>query len=560
MSEKIFELLRFVYGDKKGMNIMERLEKILQQAQIDQSRPTADPARTYFDHRDAVLITYGDMVRAPDETPLQTLYRFLQKWIGGLVRGVHLLPFYPNSSDDGFSVIDYVAVDPGLGDWDDIDAFREDFRLMFDAVINHISRQSVWFQKFLEGESPYDDFFITANPQEDLSAVFRPRALPLLTPVTTSEGLKHVWTTFSDDQIDLNYRSADLLLEILQTLLFYARRGADMLRLDAIGFMWKEIGTSSIHRPQTHALIQLMRALLNEAAPHVALVTETNVPHRDNISYFGDGTNEAQMVYNFSLPPLTLHAFHSGDATVLSAWAAGLTLPSDQVTFFNFTASHDGIGLTPAKDILPQAAISAMAQRVEALGGFVSYKADSNGGQSPYELNISYIDALADPNRSDSEKIIVARFVASQAIMMALRGVPGVYFHSLFGSRSWPEGVDQSGHKRRINRQKLPIDVLEQELEDGFRRQVFDRLITFLRIRTTNRAFSPYGDQEILQLDPAVFAVVRRAAGDAILCLHNVSNRPVTFPLPFGGLNLLDHTAQAGEITLNGYEVAWLKA
>ncbi|MDJ0753468.1 MAG: alpha-amylase family glycosyl hydrolase [Ardenticatenaceae bacterium] len=558
MHGKITHLLTFIYGAEKGAEIQPKLEALLENYRVRLPHPP--PAAPPFDHSDTILITYGDMVQNSGEKPLQTLRSFLKEWVGGVVKGVHLLPFYPYSSDDGFSVIDYQKVNPDLGDWHDVKAFKPHFRLMFDAVINHISRQSSWFKGFLNNESPYKDYFIRVDPQTDLSAVFRPRALPLLTPVETTSGKVHVWTTFSADQIDLNYQSSELLLDILDTLLFYVAHGAEAIRLDAIGFMWKEIGTSSIHLPQTHALIQLMRAVLDKIAPNVALITETNVPHQDNISYFGDGRNEAQMVYNFSLPPLTLHAFHTGDATTLSKWAASLDLPSDRVTFFNFLASHDGVGLTPARGILNDEEIQRIADRVERLNGFVSYKTNTDGSESAYELNINFLDALGKPGNEEAESLIVNRFITSQAIMLALRGVPGIYFHSLFGSRSWREGVAQTGQKRTINREKLRLDDLNQELKSGFRRAVFSRYLNLLRVRTSEKAFSPYGKQEVVQLNPAVFAVLRQTDGEQILCAHNVSDRPVVVEFPFPGTELLhDKPIKEKTMQLGAYETIWLK-
>jgi sucrose phosphorylase len=312
--------------------------------------------------------------------------------VGG---GIHILPFYPWTSDDGFSVTDYRKVDSNLGEWKDITSMQNNFRLMFDGVINHISAESEWFKGFLRDDPPYRDYFITVDGDPDLSQVVRPRALPLLTSFNTPSGEKRVWTTFSADQIDLNFKNPEVLFEILDIMLMYIERGATYIRLDAIAYLWKEIGTTCIHLPQTHHLIQLMRCVLDEVAPHVHLITETNVPHADNISYFGDGTNEAQLVYNFALPPLTLHTFHTGNAQVLSNWAKTLTLPSDKTTFFNFLASHDGVGLNPARGILSNEEIDALVNKTLAHGGLVSYKNNSDGSQSPYEMNVNYFDALS---------------------------------------------------------------------------------------------------------------------------------------------------------------------
>ncbi len=571
MNDDLYRHLAFLYGTKSAANLIKQINRLIKtyQPQID---PSEANSQTRLTERDAVLITYGDMVQSEGEAPLRTLSDFLIDRVSGLVSTVHLLPFYPYSSDDGFSVIDYWAVDPQLGTWPDVGRIGEHFRLMFDAVINHISAQSEWFQGFLRGDEAFQNYFITIDPQTDLSQVFRPRTLPLLTKVETKAGPRHVWTTFSDDQIDLNFANTDVLLKIIELLLFYVSQGAELIRLDAIGFMWKEVGTSCIHLPQTHRAIQLMRSVLDLVAPGVVLITETNVPHEDNISYFGNGRNEAQMVYNFTLPPLTLHAFHTGNAAALSRWADSLTLPSDQVTFFNFLASHDGIGLTPVRGILDDTAVTAMANRVQKLGGHVSYKNNPDGSQSAYELNINYLDALGNPEQDEPLDLIARRFLAAQAIMLALRGVPGIYFHSLFGSRSWPEGVKQTGRNRTINRQKLDRQQLERELadENSLCYLVFNGYANLLRQRTTHPAFHPNGEQEIVLGHDAVFALWRRVVDGetAVLCLHNVSNetQPLNIPLSFPVHRFTDllsgNVFAAGngrlQLTIAPYEVLWL--
>ncbi len=560
----IEELLHAVYGPETAVAILPRL-----QALIEKYRRQIQPQQNnhYIDQRDAVLITYGDMVQAEAERPLQTLGSFARKYLQGAVSSIHLLPFYPYSSDDGFSVIDYYAVDPALGAWADVAAIGQDFRLMFDAVVNHISAQSDWFKAFLQGDPRYADFFVTVDPAADLTAVFRPRALPLLTEAMTTSGPQHVWTTFSADQIDLNYANPELLLTIVDLLLFYVVRGAELIRLDAIAFMWKELGTDCLHRPQTHRIIQLWRAILDAVAPQVVLITETNVPHQENISYFGDGRNEAQLVYNFSLPPLTLHAFHSGSAEILSQWAQTLTLPSDRVTFFNFLASHDGIGLTPARGLLPDTAVAAIAERVRRLGGHVSYRSNPDGSQSAYELNINYLDALGDPDWPDEPETQAAqRFLAAQAIMLALRGMPGIYFHSLFGSRGWPDGVAETGRARTINRQKLQAARLEEELAQpgSLRQEVFQGFSQMLRARAASPAFHPNGAQMIRRLHPAVFAVERTSPDgrDTVLCLQNVAGVEAAVVLPPGNYtDLMDDLSVNGNATLRlkPYEVLWLR-
>jgi len=448
-----------LYGEPSGLETFRRLSILLDGYR---DRILSPPQASSLSERDSILITYGDQVQAQNEKPLKTLNVFCKLHLTDIVSGIHILPFFPSTSDDGFSVLDYRKVDPALGDWDDITSLRGHFRLMYDAVVNHISSRSEWFQGFLRGDPRYRDYFIAVDGLPDLSQVVRPRTLPLLTNFKTSSGEKRVWTTFSEDQVDLNYKNSEVLLEILDVLLMYAERGADFIRLDAIAYLWKEIGTTCIHLPQAHRIIQFLRAAFDEVAPHVHLITETNVPHTDNVSYFGDGTNEAQLVYNFALPPLTLHTFHTGDARLLSDWARTFALPSDKTTFFNFLASHDGIGLNPVRGILSDADIASLVDKTLAHGGLISYKQEADGTQSPYEMNINYFDALSDPNGKEPLDLQVERFLAAQAIMLSLVGVPGIYFHSLFGSRGWLEGVRQTGHNRTINREKLQFDKLQE--------------------------------------------------------------------------------------------------
>ena len=567
----LLSYLAFLYGAEKAPQLLDRVQQIIGEYQA--RMPVRDGELT---ERDSILITYGDQLQSPGEKPLQTLNAFFRETLSGVVHGIHILPFYPWTSDDGFSVVDYRQVDPALGDWDDISAMQEHFRLMFDGVINHISSESEWFKGFLRADPHYSDYFVVVEGSPDLSKVVRPRALPLLTSFQTSSGEKRVWTTFSADQIDLNFQNPDVLFEILDILLMYVERGATFIRLDAIAYLWKEIGTTCIHLPQTHCIIQFLRAVLDEVAPYVHLITETNVPHKDNISYFGDGTNEAQLVYNFALPPLVLHTFRTGDARALSDWANELTLPSNRVTFFNFLASHDGVGLNPVRGILSNEDIDALVEKTIEHGGLVSYKHNSDGSQSPYEMNINYFDALSNPRGDEQLQLQVDRFMTAQSIMLALVGVPGIYFQSLFGSRSWYEGVNQTGRNRTINRQKFDLTGFQDELADGtsLRYQVFHHYSQYLRARSSSSAFHPHGQQQVLDFGEGIFALLRLSpdGSQRVLCLHNISNQPQevmidgedVFGLSSGLFTdlITDRRIDAssnGHLVLNPYQTLWLR-
>ncbi len=522
--------------------------------------------------RDVMLITYGDQVRAPHELPLRTLANFCVAHLRGVVTCVHILPFYPSTSDDGFAVADYEQVDPTLGSWEDIARMAEHFKLMFDAVINHTSASHPWFRGFLQGDPRYRDFYIAIEGEPDLSAVVRPRALPLLTSFATPSGeMRRIWTTFSADQVDLNYANPQVLLEVMRVLLLYAARGASFIRLDAIAYLWKEIGTPCIHLPQTHRVVQLIRAVMEAAAPHVRLITETNVPHAENVAYFGDGYNEAHLVYNFALPPMILHTLQTGDARALSQWARSLNTPSDQTTFLNYLASHDGIGLNPVRGILTQPEIAQLIARVRAAGGLVSEKFNSDNTRSPYELNVNYFDALG--HDAPDEPTHIARFVVAHAIMLSLRGMPALYFHSLFGSRGWPEGVVQLGYNRAINRQKLMRAELEAELAQPTHRRavVFRALSALLQARGSLQAFDPFGAQVVLDCGRSVFGLLRIAPDgrERVLCLSNVSAEEQLVALPWrsvlGTNNAARDAIGGARLSLHGpslklkpYQTLWL--
>jgi glycosidase len=574
-TDRILDKLIFLYGQERGAACHRKLFNLLDSFRASHPQFLHQPAAPdeRMSERDVILITYADSLWEPDTPALKTLHAFLCKRLAGVISTVHLLPFFPYSSDDGFSVIDYLSVSPDLGTWDDIDRLGREFRLMFDAVINHVSAHSEWFEGFIAGDPVFQDFFITVDPGADLSSVVRPRALPLLTPVETNHGVQNVWTTFSSDQIDLNYSNPDVLLKVVEVLLFYVEHGASLIRLDAIAYLWKKIGTSCIHLKETHTVVQLLRDILDYVAPAVALITETNVPHAENVSYFGDGTNEAQLVYQFTLPPLLLHTFATEDATALSRWAAGLERVSASTAFFNFTASHDGIGVRPLEGILSRQEIDALARRARAHGGDVSFKTNGDGTRSPYELNVNYFDALSDPGGGEPLDVQIGRFLASQAIQMAFMGVPGIYIHSLLGSRNWNDGVARTGRLRSINREKLRLGEVEAALDDSasLRSRVFDAYRALIVKRTAEKAFHPGGPQQVLDLHPAAFSLLRSApdGGEHIVAIHNVAHRDITIDLSQVPLehalryqDVLSGTIVEAKTSLAvmPYQVLWLKA
>ncbi|MGX5107327.1 sugar phosphorylase [Enterobacter cloacae] len=559
VNAKIKNLINHIYGESFSEAHFKVLLTKLEQAAVD----ITEKRKTGWDEKDVVLITYADQFSAKGEKALPVFTRFYNEWLARTFSHVHLLPFYPWSSDDGFSVIDYHAVAPETGTWRDVAELKQSASLMFDFVCNHMSAKSEWFANYLAQKPGYEDFFISVDPETDLSAVTRPRALPLLTPFTLHDGsVRHLWTTFSDDQIDLNFASPQVLIAMVDVLLHYLAEGARYIRLDAVGFMWKIPGTSCIHLEQTHCLIQLFRAITELVAPGTVIITETNVPHKDNISYFGDGENEAQMVYQFSLPPLVLHAVHRQDVNALCQWAGSLALPSRKTTWFNFLASHDGIGLNPLRGILPESEILSLVEKLQQEGSLVNWKNNPDGTRSPYEINVTYLDALSSQNSSDDERI--ARFILAHAVLLSFPGVPAIYIQSILGSRNDYEGVERLGYNRAINRMKYTAGQVDQELRttNSIRHKIYSRLSELVAVRRGESAFHPDSQALFESLDEQILKIVRVAEnGERITALFNFSNNVHTVnEETLNGTELLSGQAVSGkELTLNPWQVMWIK-
>ena len=473
--------------------------------------------------KDVVLITYADMVQSTckDSSPLSVLKEFCTARLKGAVSTIHILPFYPWTSDDGFSVVDYREVSEDYGTWEDVSKLGEEFDLMFDLVLNHCSSKSPWFKEYVSGIEPGLNYIMEGNPKTDLSMVVRPRSTPLLTPYQTRKGERFVWTTFSADQVDLDWTSPDLLFEFLDIILYYISIGCKILRLDAVAFLWKKIGTNCLHLPETHQIIKLIRNFLEVVAPDVVILTETNVPHEENISYFGKG-DEAHAVYQFSLPPLLLHGLLRGTSEHLTDWATHLAPPPKGCHFLNFTASHDGVGVRPLEGILPHEEILGLADEIRKKGGFVSMRRLEDGSESPYELNSTFFSALSDP---EDEELGMARFQCSQAVALAMKGIPAVYFHSLCGTPNDLDGYQKTKRNRTVNRKKWDQKVLNDLLDDQdtVPAQIFQWYSRTLRMRAGCPAFHPEAPQEIINLGLSVFAFRRDSQDGAlsVFCLFN---------------------------------------
>jgi sucrose phosphorylase len=517
---------------------------------------------------DVWLIAYADHVHADGDTsPLQALQALLDDELADLVEGVHLLPFYPSTSDDGFAVVDPMVVDPAVGTWEDVSAIARHRRLMVDAVVNHVSASAPWVQQWRAGRR--DGWVLEREPSFDTSRVVRPRTSPLFTPFEGTDGrTRWAWTTFSPDQVDLDYRTPDVLVAMTEVLLTYAARGAGVIRLDAIGYLWKASGTTCIHLPQTHEVVKLWRTVLDHCAPGTLLITETNVPHDENIGYFGRGDDEAHLVYQFPLAPLVLSAFTWGSAQDLTRWAASLPAPAPGTAFFNFLGSHDGIGVRPVEGLLSPTQVRGLCDLAVAAGGGVSHRAHPDGSQTPYELNTTFVDALG---AVADDGLGVARIVAAHAILLALQGVPGLWFGGLFGVTNDHEGAARTGRLRQLNRGRVRLEELRRRLHTPgtLTRAVFEALAELITLRRSHPAFAPDSPQLIVPTPAWLFAVVRGGPARRALVVVSVSSRdrPVEPAALVGGgrwrdrLGPQDDAAlgRGDRLILPPYGVAWLE-
>lgn len=566
--ETIISKLGFLYGKDKAQNIYKKINELIDK--YKKNTASKIPKTDFLNEKDAVLITYGDNIQTTNKNPLQSLFKFADEYLEQAINIIHILPFYPYSSDDGFSVIDYKKVNPALGNWKDIEDIGQKFNLMFDLVANHISSESIWFKEYLKGNPKYDDYFISVDKDTDLSSVTRARTHPLLTKFKRKGEDIYLWTTYSPDQIDVNFANENVLLEIIDVILFYASKRARVIRLDAIGHIWKKLGTSCINLKETHYIIQLIRTVLNEIFPDTLLLTQTNVPHQENVSYFGNGYNEVQLVYQFALPLLVLHTFYTGDAFCLLEWASLIKNVSDKTAFFNVLATHDGLGVVPVKAILTDKEITDIADNIKERGGFVSYKTAENGVKEPYEMNITYYSAIADSK--NSEELNIKKFIASQAIILSLLGIPGIYIHSLFGTKNYLEGVEKTGQKRTINRKKFQYNKLEEDLANlnSRKHKIFTEFMKLIHKRKSEKAFHPNGKQEVLFLKKGIFSLLRTSPDgkEKIIALHNVTDNIQKFCFTKNqyGLNKKEYFDMISEKTINiekifltPYQIMWLK-
>ena len=499
---------------------------------------TVGESADLWSQRDVALITYGDSILGGGEKPLKVLSDFCRRWLKDSVTWVHVLPFFPWTSDDGFSVLDYSSVNQALGNWEDVSALANEYTLMADLVLNHCSSRSAWFDNFKRGVDPGKGYFFAPDQQFDASRVVRPRTTELLMPVQTIGGERQVWCTFSHDQVDFDFSNPDVLLEFVRIIRLYLDQGVRVFRLDAVAFTWKRSGTTCINLPEAHDLVRLLRALIEAVQPSAIIITETNVPNIENLAYFGQ-RDEAHCIYNFALPPLLVHTLIEADCSRLTRWLMSMPPAILGTTYFNFLASHDGIGLRPVEGLLSDGELNSMIDRLQHNGALLSWREQAGGERSVYEVNISLFDAFRDAN--EAVDMTLQRMVLAHAVLLGLEGIPAIYIHSFLATPNDMARVKNTGHNRAINRHQWNAEDLSVALNNqrSPHANCLSALKALIAIRQQQPAFHPNATQYTLNYGRSVFGFWRQSQDrrQSIFCLYNVT-RTVTH-VALASLNLV---------------------
>ena len=555
----------------------ERLKKIVDDL-IGAIGASAAPVQTgpahpadLWSQRDVALITYGDSIVDGGSKPLKVLRDFCEKWLGNCVTWVHILPFFPWTSDDGFSVLDYSSVNQALGDWNDINDIATDYRLMADLVLNHCSSRSAWFDNFKQGIDPGRGYFFTKGPSFDVSRVVRPRTSDLTMPVVTWEGEQQVWCTFSHDQVDFDFSNPDVLLEFTRIIRLYLDRGVRIFRLDAVAFTWKRSGTTCINLPEAHDLVRLLRSLIEWVQPDAIIITETNVPNIENLAYFGQ-RDEAHCIYNFALPPLLIHTLVEADSSRITRWLMSMPPAILGTTYFNFLASHDGIGLRPVEGLLSEGELDSMIDRLQENGALLSWREHADGTRTVYEVNVSLFDAFKHIGEAVDRTL--DRMILAHAILLGLEGVPAIYLHSFLATNNDLSRVENTGHNRAINRHQWVLGELTGLLNDAKSQHArcLQAIKQLIDMRQGQPAFHPNATQFTLNCGRSIFGFWRQSPDRAqsIFCLYNVT--PTSTTIAAASLNLVgsdswrdlisgetvDLFSEKPTIELAPYQAVWL--
>jgi len=553
--------LRLMYGETRGSQAAAWLDERLK---VWQTNP--NPMRE-LQASDALLAVPANLFNVSGEAPLHSLAQFARRRWQPLFSGLHLLPFFPHEGSDPFNVLDGRQPDPALGSWQDVHDLSTDFEMLLDAELNHTPAGHPWFQAFLNHDQAYANFYLTLPPEADLTPVFRPVDSALLTPFNTSQGEQMVWTTFRPDLPDLNYREPRVLLEMLDQMMHWVERGARYLLIHHAPYLWKQSGTTCIHQTKSYLMVNFLRGVLNEAAPHVRLVVESGFSQSEDFRFFGNGLNAAHLLVSSALPALLLYALTEGDARPLRKWCAELTLPSPDVTYLNSLACPRGIDLLPVRSLLSRAKTGALQKHLRKAGLFDVSSSAVTGERLPFNLHSAL--AALDSN------LAPRRLLAAWNVLFTLVGLPEVDAASLLETADPERIVSHNGRSRFDAPHGLnPVNVAAALDQPGSpAQQQFSALTHLQQVRAACNAFSPGAPQMTLDCgSPAVLGLLRFSLedDDLALCLHNLSAQPQSVQLSLSALSLPDgnwvdlltrqplELGESLDLQMDAYQSVWL--
>ncbi len=507
--KKISSILRNIYKTSlNGRDIDHLKDQIIQI--IKKFNQNNSKKKLTISEKTSLVICYGDNINSNQKNSIQVFQNFFKKNLKKYFNAIHFLPFYPSSSDSGFAVKDHYKIEKRIGSWSDIKKISKSSHVMADIVINHSSARGLWFKNFLKKKRPGKDYFLTVNSKFNTSKVVRPRDHKLLKKIDIFGKSDFLWRTFSADQIDLDFKNPSVLLRFIKIMVHLVSNGVTIFRLDAIAYLWKKNGTNCINLKQTHEIVKLLRLISNLLNVETIIITETNLPEKENLSYFGKN-DEANWIYNFSLPPLLIHAFLFENSSYLNKWSKKLPNAKFQNSYLNFIASHDGIGMRPTEGILNERSLNNFLKRLKKNGSKFSYRKVQNKSKKVYEANITVFDALKKSDTDPNGKFFLERYIAAHAIMISFEGIPAIYFNSLFGKANDEAKYVITGNNRDVNRYKWSHKNISKKLSDKTSKQsiFYQNLGRLLEIKRKQKAFNPYAKRLNINLGSKLFCFKR---------------------------------------------------
>lgn len=443
----------------------------------------------------AMLITYADSLG----NNLNELERVMEKYFHEAIGGIHLLPFFPSTGDRGFAPKDYTVVDTAFGAWEDVERLGEKYYLMFDFMINHISRESNFFQDFKEkhNKSEYKDMFIRVNQffpenrptDKDIELIYKRKNKAPFQEVHFADGSKEdVWNTFGEEQIDLDVTKAVTKTFIRQTIKDMASHGCSLIRLDAFAYAIKKLDTNDFFvEPDIWELLDDVRKeaqkyqieLLPEIHEHYSI--QMKIADHD---YF---------IYDFALPMVMLHALYSGTTERLAAW-----LKQSPMKQFTTLDTHDGIGVVDAKDLLTDDELDYTSEKLYEVGANVKkiYSSASYNNLDIYQINSTYYSALGEKDDS---------YLLARVLQIFAPGIPQIYYVGLLAGKNDIDLLEKTKEGRNINRHYYKVEEIAEEVQ----RPIVKKLLQILQFRNEQAAFDLEGTIEIANPSTQTIEIIR---------------------------------------------------